>query len=154
MTMRCYGILSRHCRLARGSQLPFIIRTVINSGYHFTVYLNFTPFPNKPWDLRVCSTNLITSNFSFSRSVFHPLENFLPFSLNLKLSSASSFNLKESKMCRSGKGQGVGKANFETLYCFNPLTLSQTISDPSKLKEFTDNNFIFDENGGKFPKRV
>ena len=41
----------------------------------------FNPFPNKPWFLRVCSTNLlktlwvkekllITSNFSFSHSVF------------------------------------------------------------------------------------
>ena len=31
------------------------------------------------------------------------LENFLPFSSNLKLSSANSFNLEESKICRSGK---------------------------------------------------
>ena len=41
------------------------------------------PFPNKPWFLRVCSTNLlktpwekekllIMSNFSFSHSVFYP----------------------------------------------------------------------------------
>ena len=42
----------------------------------------FNPFPNKPWFLRVCSTNLlktlwekekllVMSNFSFSRSVFY-----------------------------------------------------------------------------------
>ena len=41
------------------------------------------PFPNKPWFLRVCSTSLlktllekekllVTSNFSFSHSVFYP----------------------------------------------------------------------------------
>ena len=30
-------------------------------------------------------------------------ENFLPFSSNLKLSSANSFNLEESKICRLGK---------------------------------------------------
>ena len=41
------------------------------------------PFPNKPWFLRVCSTSLlktlwekekllVTSNFSFSLSVFYP----------------------------------------------------------------------------------
>ena len=41
------------------------------------------PFPNKPWFLRVCSTShlktpwekeklLVTSNFSFSHSVFKP----------------------------------------------------------------------------------
>ena len=43
------------------------------------------PFPNKPWFLRVCSTSLlktlwekekllVTSNFSFSHSVFYPFE--------------------------------------------------------------------------------
>ena len=43
----------------------------------------FNPFPNKPWFLRVCSRSLlktlrekekslVTSNFSFSHSVFHP----------------------------------------------------------------------------------
>ena len=38
---------------------------------------------------------------------------------------------------------------------FQQLTLSQTkISDPSKLKEFADDNFKFDENGRKFSKRV
>ena len=31
------------------------------------------------------------------------LENFLPFSLNLTLSSASSFSLEESKICCLGK---------------------------------------------------
>ena len=43
------------------------------------------PFPNKPWILRVCSTSLlktlwekkkllVTSNFSFSHSVFYQFE--------------------------------------------------------------------------------
>ena len=32
------------------------------------------------------------------------LDNFLPFSSNLKLSSANSFSLEESKICRLGKG--------------------------------------------------
>ena len=35
------------------------------------------------------------------------------------------------------------------------LTLSQTqILDPSKLKQFADDNFKFDENGRKFSERV
>ena len=45
--------------------------------------LSFNPFTNKPWFLRVCSTSLlktlwekekllVTSNFSFSHSVFYP----------------------------------------------------------------------------------
>ena len=32
------------------------------------------------------------------------LDNFLPFSSNLKLLSANSFSLEESKICRLGKG--------------------------------------------------
>ena len=75
-----------------------------------------SPFPNKPWFLCVCSTSLlktlwekeqllIMSNFSFSHSVFHlGLENTLPFSSNLKLSTANSFSLEGSKICRFGKG--------------------------------------------------
>ena len=73
------------------------------------------PFPDKPWSLRFCSTSLlkkttenekllVTSNFSFSHSVFTLLENFLPFLSNLKLLSANSFILEESKICRLGKG--------------------------------------------------
>ena len=54
---------------------------------------SLNPFPNKPWFLRVCSTSL--SNH---------LENPLPFSSNLKLSSANSFSLEESEICRLGKG--------------------------------------------------
>ena len=48
-------------------------------------HTSFNPFPNKPWFLRVCSTSLlktlwekekllVTSNFSFSHSVFCPFE--------------------------------------------------------------------------------
>ena len=70
------------------------------------------PFPNKPWFLRVCSASLlktlwekekllVTSNFSFTHSVFYP---FLPFSSNLKSSSANSFILEESLICCLGMG--------------------------------------------------
>ena len=56
----------------------------------------FNPFPDKPWFLRVCSTSLlktlwekekllVTSNFSFSHSVFYPLVElfviFIPFQI-------------------------------------------------------------------------
>ena len=36
--------------------------------------------------------------------------------------------------------------------CVNPLP--DNISDQSKLKQFADNNFKFDENSRKFSKRV
>ena len=64
--------------------------------------------------MRVCSTRLlktlwekekllVTSNFSFSHCFFTRLENFIPFSLNLKLSSANYFSLEESKNLSFGK---------------------------------------------------
>ena len=50
-----------------------------------TTLICLNPFPNKPWFLRVCSTGLlktlwekekllVTSNFSFSHSVFYPFQ--------------------------------------------------------------------------------
>ena len=57
-------------------------------------------FPNKPWFSCVCSTShlkivwvkeklLVTSNFSFSHSVFYPFRKFI-LSSNLELTSANS----------------------------------------------------------------
>ena len=51
----------------------------------FVVWERVNPFPNQPWFLRVCSTNIlktlrekekliVTSNFSFSHNVFYPFE--------------------------------------------------------------------------------
>ena len=79
------------------------------------VTLLFVPFPNKPWFLRVCRKSLlktlwekeklvITSNFSFPSMFSTCLRNFLPFTSNLKLSSANSFSLVEPIICRLGKG--------------------------------------------------
>ena len=43
---------------------------------------------------------LVTSNFSFSTVFSNHFDNFLPFNSNLNLSSANSFSLEESKICR------------------------------------------------------
>ena len=44
------------------------------------------------------------NNLSFSHSVSTLLEDFLPLSSNSELSSANSFNLKDSKHMSFGKG--------------------------------------------------
>ena len=65
-----------------------------------TVLKFFGPCPGKQAFLKtlwVKEKLLVMSNFSFSHSVFYP---FLPFSSNLKLPSANSFSLEESKLCR------------------------------------------------------
>ena len=79
---------------------------------------SFNLFPHndtfwRPWETSFLKTlwekekMLVTSNFSFSHSVFYRWNNFLPFSSNFKLSSAKSFNLEESKICRLVMGLPV-----------------------------------------------
>ena len=55
----------------------------------------------------------------------------------MKLSSANSFGLGKSKICRLGKGSPFPK---------------RQILHASKLKRLADDNFKFDENGRKLPK--
>ena len=92
-------------------QTRYPMDPVLNSKT--TVLLN--PFPNKPWLLRVCSKSLentvgkgeIACNeqfLLFPHNFLFIWMDFLPFSSNLKLLAAYSFNLEESKICRLGKG--------------------------------------------------
>ena len=65
------------------------------------------------------------------------LDNLLPFSSNLKLSSANSFSLEESKICRLVMGKPREK-----------------ILDPYKLKLFADYNLKVDPMFEHFFDRV
>ena len=64
------------------------------------MYLHLVPFEN------TVGKGEIARNEQFLLfPVFSTLsEDFLPFSLDSKLSSAISFSLEESKICRLGKG--------------------------------------------------
>ena len=79
------------------------------------VAMSVNPFPHNdtfrsPWETSLLKTLwekekfLVTSNFSFSTVFSTCFDNFRPFSSNLKLSSASSFSLEESKSLSSGNG--------------------------------------------------
>ena len=70
---------------------------------------------------------LVMSNFSFSHSVFYWSEDFLPFSPNLKLLSANSFNLEESKILCLGKGY------YGILKIMYPILCKTKEIDPIKL---------------------
>ena len=95
----------------------------------FVIWERVNPFPNKPWFLRVCSTSLLKTlgKGEIARSeqfllfpVFSALsEDFLPFSLNSKLSSANSFSLEESKICCLGKGYEGYDGSCYTIYIAN-----------------------------------
>ena len=75
----------------------------------------FDRFPNKPWFLHVCSTSRLKKTVGKGETAhneqFLPfptvfstrLEDFVPFSSNLKWLSANSFSLKEFKICRLEK---------------------------------------------------
>ena len=104
-------LLSPHCFLL------YVISIFISHFFcHLQMKLIWTilnPFPNKPWFLRVCSTSLLKtlrekeklSNFSSSHCVFYPFGKLSANSLNLKLLSANSFILEESKICCLEKGK-------------------------------------------------
>ena len=62
-----------------------------------------SPFPNKPWFLHVCSTSLLKTLWDKETLFFTLLENILPFSSNLGMSSANSFSFEESKICCVGQ---------------------------------------------------
>ena len=103
-------------------------RILFSSVVKGMVIRAFTLSQTSPVFFRVCTACLlktlwekekllVTSNFSFSHRVFKQLraispfptvfstclEKVLPFSSNLKLSSATSFSLEESKIYRLGK---------------------------------------------------
>ena len=79
--------------------------------------MSVNPFPNKPWFIPVCSTSLLKTLWEkeklprneqfllFPHSVLYLFEELLPFSTNLKLSSANSFSLEESKICHLEKSK-------------------------------------------------
>ena len=78
----------------------------------------FNPFPNKPWIICVCSISLlktllekekllVTSNFSFSHSVFYPFGELSAIFIEFKIVVCKCFILEESKICRFGKGLSV-----------------------------------------------
>ena len=101
---------------------------------------SFNPFPNKPWFMCLqCKTfeNTVGKGEIARNEQISPfptlfstcLKNFLPFSSDLKLSSANSFSLEESKILSFGKGL--------TLYHTNP-----SLKDPkeeSSLKSLWEN---------------
>ena len=97
--------------------------------------VGLNPFPNKLWFLRICNTRflktlwekeklLVTSNFSFSQQVFYPLQEL-----------SAIFIEFEIVVCK--------------LFQFNPLPDDKNL-DWSKLKQFAEDNFKFDENSRKF----
>ena len=82
----------------------------VSLGKTLNVGYESSPFRNKPWFLRVCSTSLLKTLWKKEKllvtsTVFSArLENLLSFLSNLKLLSANSFSMEESKIFWMGKG--------------------------------------------------
>ena len=92
------------------------IQTGSNSNKLQTTFKSaFNPFPNKPWFLRVCCTNLlktlwekekllVTSNFSFSHSVFYLLGELAAIFIKSKIVICQRFEYGRVKYLSFGKG--------------------------------------------------
>ena len=110
--------------------------------------LTLNPFPNNPWFLRVCSRGLlktlwekeillVTSYFSFSHSDFYPFGKLLATFIN--------FEIVVCKLFQFGRLWNL---------LFGKEVTKRQILDSSKLKEFADEYFKFEENGRKLTKLV
>ena len=79
-----------------------------------TLFL-LNPFPNKPWFLRVCITSLlktlrekekllVTSNFSYSHSVFFPFGEHSAIFIKFEIVVCKLFHCGKSEILSFGKG--------------------------------------------------
>ena len=86
--------------------IPFQLLSIVSKMKQALVFtcLQYKSFEKKKKKLCAKEKLLVTSNFSFSHTVFDHSKKFLPLSSNLKLSSANSSNLEEFKICLLGKG--------------------------------------------------
>ena len=101
--------------------------------------LTRNPFPNKPWFLRVSSKSLwktlwekekllVTSNFSFSHSVFNPIKEL-----------SAIFNKFKIVVCKLFQFGGVQDLSFgKGLKCRINSLPNDKIFNWSKLKAFAD----------------
>ena len=89
----------------------------------------FNPFPNKPWFLRVCSTSLlktqwgkekllVTSNFSFSHSVFYPFGELYTIFIKLKIVVCKLFQFGRVYNLSFGKGL-IATCQWSSVASFN-----------------------------------
>ena len=104
----------------------------------------FNPFPNKPWFLRVCSLSLlktlwekekllITSNFSFSHSVFYPFGELTTIFITFEIVICKLFEFGGVLNLSFGKGLMLFSMLFQ-LYrsgqynypCFSGILLTST----------------------------
>ena len=79
---------------------PMKAKFNILSNIYFAVS-KINPFRNKPWFLHVSNKRLLKTLWKKENLLV--MRTFCPFHRNSKLSSAKSFSLKRSKICRLGK---------------------------------------------------
>ena len=78
-------------------------------------FMGLNPFPNKPWFLRACNSSLlktlrekekllVTSNFSFSHSVFYPFGELSAIFIQFEIVVCKHFDFGRVKDLSFGKG--------------------------------------------------
>ena len=94
-----YKILSSYCDRSDRKQVYHALKTHARTHgllSRYSVHCHFNPFPNKPWFWRVCRTSLfktlwekekllVTSNFSFSHSIFYPFRELSAMLINFEI---------------------------------------------------------------------
>ena len=112
-------------------------------GRQFKMHSFFNPFPNKPWFLHVCSTNLfksllekekllVTSNFSFSYSVFYPFEDLSPIFIEYEIVVCKLIQFGRVSNLSFGKGLTRIMAFFQLI--FYPLSSTPQTSVGNRMR--------------------
>ena len=102
----CNGLYANQIHVLCNPGSAFLYGLVVNQIFHDTKPF-FNPFPNKPWFLHVCSTSLLktqwekeklllTSNFSFSHSTFHPFRELLAIFIKFEIVVCKLFSVWQS----------------------------------------------------------
>ena len=89
--------------------------TSVNIDCIYDHFIFFNHFPNKPWFLRVCRNSLlktmwekekllVTSNFSFSHSVFYPFIELFAIFIKLEIVVCKVFQFGRVQSLSFGKG--------------------------------------------------
>ena len=123
----------RKCKLPAFSPYP----AIFSKGLILKV---INPFPNKPWFLRVCCTSLlktlwekekllVTSNFSFSHSVFYPFRDLSAISIfiEIQIVVCKLFQFGRVQNLLFGKGLKVRSKEQDQTACDCMLILHCTL---------------------------
>ena len=130
------------------------ISVILRWPVHLSIlsWSSFNPFPNKPWFLRVCSTSLlktpwekekllVTSNSSFSHSVFYPFGELSAILIKFEIVVCKLFQFGRVQNLLFGKGLTSNPSNIFPKPLSNKTIVKTMDSKQTERNEFRRNDY-------------